>query len=149
MLSISPHPNRSANTSLNRTSVPLARASAGYFCVRRQMITVCHPVDDLELVFLRAALEAAEIPHFVVGQHFGSLYPGMQVPSYNERSVRVPNGYLEAALKIVNEVRSSYSPTFEHLTTKSKLRILLEGLFLGWVIPAGTKKPSNLSLNPD
>ena len=117
--------------------------------VRRPMITICHPVDDLELVFLRAALEAADVPYFVVGQHFGSLYPGMQIPSYNERSVRVPPGYAEKALKVIEQVRSSYSPTFERLTTKSKLRILIEGLLLGWVIPAGTKKPSNISSNPD
>ncbi len=108
------------------------------------MITICHPVDDLELLFLRSALEAVNIPYFVVGQHFGSLYPGMQIPSYNERSVRVPAVFLEDALKVVEQVRTSYTPTFERLTTKSKLRMLFEGLWLGWVMPGGTKKPSNI-----
>lgn len=107
------------------------------------MITLCHPVDDLELVFLQAALNASEIPHFVVGYHFGSLYPGMQVLAYNERTIQVPDDYLEDALEVIEAVRSSYRPTSVNLTVKSKLRIFLEGLLLGWVIPAGTKKAPN------
>src|SRR5687768_10358980 len=107
------------------------------------MITICHAVDDLELLFLRSALEAANIPHLIVGQHFGSLYPGMQIPSYNERSVRVPASFVENALAVVENVRASYTPTFEKLATKSKLRMLFEGLWLGWVVPAGNKKSSN------
>jgi methyl coenzyme M reductase alpha subunit len=111
------------------------------------MITICHPVDDLELLFLRSALQAADIPHFVVGEHFGSLYPGMQIPAYNERSVRVPAGFVEDALSVVEQVRSSYTPTFEKLNMKSKLRMLFEGLWLGWVMPGGIKKSSNTSFN--
>jgi len=113
------------------------------------MITICHPVDDLELLLLRSALQAAGIPHFVVGEHFGSLYPGMQIPSYNERSVRVPASYVEDALKVIKEVRATYTPVSERLTAKSKLRMFLEGLWLGWVMPGGAKKPSNTSSNPD
>ena len=113
------------------------------------MITVCHPVDDLELVLLQAALNAAEIPHFVVGYHFGSLYPGMQIIAYNERTIRVPNDYVEEALEVIEEVRSSYSPAFENLTKQSKFRMILEGLFFGWVVPAGPKKSDHLTTDPD
>jgi hypothetical protein len=109
------------------------------------MITICHPVDDLEFLFLTAALEAAEIPHFVVGQHFGSLRPGMQMPWFNERSIQVPTGYQSDALEVVQDVRSSYSPTFEKLAIKLKFRILLEALCSRWVIPCGSKKASNIS----
>jgi hypothetical protein len=113
------------------------------------MITICHPVDDMELLFIRMELKAAEIPYFVVGQHFGSLYPGMQMPSFNERSIRVPTTNLNAALEVIQHVRSYYSPAFENLAVKSKLRILFEALLFGWVIPAGDKKPSNSAFNPD
>lgn len=108
------------------------------------MITICHPVDDLELLLSRSALQAADIPHFVVGDHFGSLYPGMQIPSFNERSVRAPAGYVEDAMKVIEEVRAAYSPVSERLTAKSKFRMLLEGLWLGWVMPGGAKKPSKM-----
>lgn len=113
------------------------------------MITICHPVDDTELLFMKMELEAAAIPYFVIGQHFGSLYPGMQMPWYNERSIQVFTAHLNEALEVVQHVRSYYRPTFENLTIKSKFRIFLETLFFGWVIPAGDKKPSNSAFNPD
>lgn len=104
------------------------------------MITICHPVDDLELLLFRMALQAEGIPHLVVGDHFGSLYPGMQIPSFNERSVRVPADYIKDALKVLDKLRATYRPTSDNLTTRSKIRMLLEGLFLGWVMPGGRKK---------
>lgn len=74
------------------------------------MIAVCHPVDDLEPLFLQPALEAPGIPHFVVGLHFGSLYPGTQVPRFNERSARVPRRYAATVLAVIEDVRSTYAP---------------------------------------
>lgn len=113
------------------------------------MITLCHPVDDMKLLFIRMELEAAEIPFFVVGQHFGSLYPGMQMPCYNERSVLVPAMYVDQALEVLQHLRAYYSPTFENLDNGSKLRIIFEALLLGWVIPAGNKKTSGIVSSPD
>lgn len=105
------------------------------------MITICHPVDDMELSFIQMELEAEGIPYFVVGQHFGSLYPGMQMPWYNEKSVRVPRNVVAEAQEVIERVRAYYEPSFVNLDKKSKLRIFLEGVFFGWVIPAGNKKP--------
>lgn len=94
----------------------------------------------MELQFIRMELEAAGIPHFVVGQYFGSLYPGMQMAWYNERSVQVPGAYVMDAQEVIAHIRSYYNPAFANLTGKSKLRILLEMLLFGWIVPAGTKK---------
>ena len=105
------------------------------------MITICHPVDDMELLFIRMELEAAAIPHFIIGQYFGSLYPGMQMPCYNERSIQVSATQLNEAIEVVQHVRSYYSPAYENLAMESKLRILFETLLFGWVIPAGNKRP--------
>lgn len=106
------------------------------------MITVCHPVDDLELIIIRMELEAEEIPCFVVGQHFGSLYPGVQIPWYNERSIQVPAEKAEAAEEAIQRVRAYYEPSATNLSAKSKLRIFCEALLCGWAIPAGRKKPA-------
>lgn len=111
------------------------------------MITVCHPVDDMELMFIRMELEAEGIPHFVTGQYFGSLYPGMQMPWYNERSVRVPHDKAQEAEEVIRHVRAYYSPSFANLDKKSKLRIVCEALLFGWIIPAGSKRPSNAQAN--
>lgn len=113
------------------------------------MITIYHPVDDMELLLIRMELEAMAIPYFVVGQHFGSLYPGMQIPWHNERSIRVSTSHLNEGMEVIQHVRSYYSPAFENLAIKSKLRIFCEALLLGWVIPAGNKRPPRSTLNPD
>jgi len=89
------------------------------------METVCHPLDDQELLLISAALDAAGVPYFVVGQNFGSLYPGMQIASYNERTIRVPRPYLNDALQVIEDVRSDYKGPAEYLTTPSKVRMLL------------------------
>lgn len=112
------------------------------------MITICHPADDLELLLLRSALVASGIPHFVVGEHFGSLFPGMQIPAYNERSVQVPAGFFDQATEVVVQLRASYTPTFAKLTTRSKLRMLLEALWFGWVMPGGGKRLTNTTDDP-
>lgn len=105
------------------------------------MITVCHAVDDGELRLIEMELEAQGVPYFVVGRHFGSLYPGVQVPWYNERSVRVAASHMAEAEEVVRHVRSYYEPAAVNLTGRSKLRILCEVVIAGWAVLAGTKRP--------
>ena len=104
------------------------------------MVTVCHPVDEMEQMFIVASLEAAEIPYFVKGYYFGSLYPGMVVPWYNERTICVPRNYIEEASEIVLDLRSKYELQVENISIYSKLRMLLEGIILSWVMPYGKKR---------
>lgn len=113
--------------------------------IAHSMITISHPIDDLEVLILKMALEAEDIPYLIVGEHFGSLYPGMQIPAYNERSIRVHHAHVEKALAVVGQVRTKYSPSAERLTMKSRLRMLLEAMLFGWVMPCGTKKSSDSS----
>ncbi len=108
------------------------------------MVTVCHPMDDLEQLFLMAALEAADIPCFLVGQHFGSLYPGVQIPWCNERSIRVPSALFDSARDVVEEVRAAYVAPGENLTIHSKVRMLCEVLVFGWVLPGGDKQATHI-----
>ncbi len=111
------------------------------------MISICHPIDDMELLFLQSALEASDIPYFVVGQYLGSLYPGMQIPWYNERSIQVPVCRIDEALELIQHLRSTYSPPSQNLSTKSKLCMLFEALYFGWIIPGGSKKTSEHHMN--
>jgi len=113
------------------------------------MITVCHPRDDLEQLFIVSLLEEADIPYFIVGQYFGSLYPGIQIPWYNERSIRVPPSYLDSAGEVVKGFRAVYVGPSENLAVRSKLRMLFEGLFLGWFVPGGKKRSSTQSTEVD
>ena len=104
------------------------------------MITLFHARDDSEVMFLRALLQSYEIPFFIIGENFGSLYPGVQIPSYNERRFTVPEEYFDEAKGILEEHLEMYEPAAANLTTKSKLRILFEFLFWGWYFPNGKQK---------
>ncbi|HYM36231.1 MAG TPA: hypothetical protein VET48_12580 [Steroidobacteraceae bacterium] len=105
------------------------------------MITVCHPLDDLEVLQLQTALEAAQIPYFVFSGHLGSLFPGLQIRLYNERSIQVPPSCVEEALQVIREVRASRTPSFVGLRMRSKLRIFFEAFFLGFPVLAGERRP--------
>jgi len=96
----------------------------------------------MEVLFIQMELDAEGIPHFCVGQHFGSLYPGIQIPWYNERSIQVLPENIHQAEKVVRRVRTYYKPSFTNLNKKSKLRIFCEAVLFGWVVPAGSKKTS-------
>ena len=104
------------------------------------MITIAHARDDMELLFIRMALEADGIPFLVVGDGFGSLYPGLQLPIFNERPVRVDEGFVERAAEIVNEVRADFDPVSTDLAVSSKLRMVLEAVLFAWFLPAGKRR---------
>jgi hypothetical protein len=104
------------------------------------VITVCHPIDDIEQILLVAELENAGIPYFINAQHFGSLYPGMQVPWYNERAIRVPHSCYEDAMDVINCFRAGYLPQSASLDSTSKFRMLCEAVLFSWVFPYGNRK---------
>ena len=104
------------------------------------MVTLFHARDDSEVMLLRALLQSYEIPFFIIGENFGNLYPGVQIPSYNERRFTVPAEYFDEAMGVLNEHLKYYEPAVIHLTPKSKLRILFETFFLGWFFPNGKRK---------
>jgi len=104
------------------------------------MITICHPRDEIEQMFLVSVLESEGIPYFINSQYFGSLYPGVQVPWYNERSIRVPPSCVEKAVEIVEDFRSTYICTSNNLKTSSKVRMLIEAIICGWAVPYGNKQ---------
>ena len=97
-------------------------------------------MDDTEVMFLRALLQSYEIPFFIIGEHFGSIYLGIQIGSYNERRFIVPEENYEEAKNIIEEHRKSYELSFVNLDTKSKLRLLIEVFIYGWGVPSGKKK---------
>lgn len=104
------------------------------------MVTLCHPEDQLEHMLIVAALEAAQIPYFVVGEYFGGIYPGVQIAWFNERTIQVPSSFYEAACELVKEIRDDYVSPSEDLAVSSKLRMLAETILFGWFMPGGKKK---------
>jgi len=110
------------------------------------MITICHPSDEVEYMLIVAELTREEIPFFIVGQYFGSLFPGVQISWYNERSIQVPKDYETRAIEVIRDLRKEDVRNEQSFTFMSKLRMLIEVIFFGWFFPAGIRKPSNKSL---
>ena len=112
------------------------------------MVTVCHPYDAMELAFIVSILEREKIPYFIVGEHFGSIVPGVQIPAYNERTIQVPEEYAERAIAAIEEFRNIDVRRDQSFTLTSKLRMLAEAILFGWIFPHGSKKPSTNSSKP-
>lgn len=54
------------------------------------LVGILRPQTGAELAIALAALEAHGIESFVHGRYFGSLWPGLQIESYNTRTIMVP-----------------------------------------------------------
>lgn len=104
------------------------------------MVVLCHAMDDMEVLFLRALLQSEEIHFAIVGEHFGSLYPGVQIASYNERRFLVPLEQYERAAALIAEHREVYVPVTENLSLGARLRIVIEAFLFGWCFPGGRKR---------
>lgn len=111
---------------------------------KRAMVILCHAVNDMEVMYIRALLQNAEIPFHIVGEHFGSLYPGMQIAFYNERRFLVPKVHYQAAEDLIRNLRDTNTDHQEQidsdLTLGAKIRIILETFLFGWSSIGGKKK---------
>ena len=107
------------------------------------MVVLCHAMDDMEVLFLRALLQSEDIHFAIVGEHFGSLYPGVQIASYNERRFLVPFEEYERAAALIAEHRAVYDPVISDLSVGARVRIFIEGLVFGWCVPGGRKSRAN------
>ena len=104
-----------------------------------KMITIASVQTETELCFLRMALESNGIPFLVVGEHFGGLWPGISIASYNQRVIRVHASDAKRAREIVDELRRDSHPAPPTLGWPSKLRMILESLMFGWFVPGNTR----------
>jgi len=100
-------------------------------------------------MFLECVLIRKQIPYFVVGKHFGSIYPGPQVASYNEKIIKVPKKYYQIANKVINEFREIDARKERVYCKKSIFRMILEVLIFHWFIPSTCAKSSNNKINKD
>jgi len=107
------------------------------------MIAISHPKDEMELALQISILESEDIPYFVRGQHFGSLYPGPQIASYNERTIMVPEQFIERSTKLLCEFQEIENDSYQSYSVLSKVRMVIETIIFAWFIPGGKKVISN------
>lgn len=105
------------------------------------LVVVAHPQTESELSVMLCMLHAQEIPAFVQGQGFGSLYPGPQVAGYNARRIMVPAPLADTASELLSVLDTAGRPKGPVAPVRAKdvVRLALELLFFGWFIP-GTRR---------
>lgn len=103
------------------------------------LVAILRPQTESELAIALAILEAYGIESFVHGQYFGSLLPGLQIESYNTRTIMV----LEERLNEAREALMELSPSREAAAESSpvrfrdKVRVVIEAVLFGWFVPGG------------
>jgi hypothetical protein len=105
------------------------------------LVRVFSPEAEADLVAVVAMLEAHDIPCFVHGAGFGSLYPGPQIYGYNTRAIMVSEENAAAALELIRDFDSQ--PGDLHAGPRppsGRLRTLIEFLLFGWFVP-GRRAP--------
>jgi len=105
------------------------------------LVRVLWPETAPELITVVALLQAHDIPCFVHNAGFGGLYPGVQVNTYNTRSIMVPEEIAPDALQLIRDFQKQ-PPTLDpavEARALSKLRALLELLLFGWFVPGSRR----------
>lgn len=114
------------------------------------MIELYSPDSEAELLILRSILVAAEIPHFVHNDTFGSLVAGPRIALYNRKKIFVPEIDRDEAEELLAEfLRKQASPLLEprrSYTLRDKARMVLEVLLFGWFLPGKRFRPAPIRL---
>lgn len=101
------------------------------------LVAVARPCNEPQLAVMIALLETTDIPYVVQGRHFGSLWPGVQVASYNTRRILVPAARSTDAraclASLLAPPPSATMPARPRLRTIA--RMLVEWLAIGWCVP--------------
>lgn len=104
------------------------------------LVPVLTPDSEAELVTIVAMLEARGVTCFVRGAGIGSLLPGVQVESFNSRTIMVPADRATEALALIADLKGSPDTVDNELPPPPPLRTLAEWLLFGWFVP-GRREP--------
>lgn len=101
------------------------------------LVPVARPETESHVALIVSALDAAGIPHHVQGAGLGSLLPGMQIASYNLRTVLVPGMCAADAAAVIAELELHAPPPEAEVVPRArdKWRNLVELLLFAWIVP--------------
>ena len=111
---------------------------------RPDVVPIFTPRTPSDLAVVLCLLHAYGFPYFVHDYYFGGLYPGAVFALYNLRRVLVPTEMASEARQLVDDFLPGIEFTPYNMFGADKLRVVVEGLLLGWFIP-GNKWPRHES----
>lgn len=107
------------------------------------MVHIASPRDEMELLFLKSILDDAGVTFFVQNDTFGSLTLGPRIELYNGKRIFVPAEQAAEARELLSDFRSRAEepePRATAYTLGDKLRMLLEVLLFGWIMPGRRRR---------
>ena len=116
------------------------------------MIKLYSPRDEAELTVLKSLLDAEGIAYFVHNDHFGSLEPGPSIYLYNAKTIFVEESDLNQARDVIAqlvEAQDSRVRSAHRYSWLDKLRMFLEVLLFGWMIPGTRRRKRNVETEDD
>jgi len=105
------------------------------------LVGVHSPETESEVAVIVAMLEAHDVPCFVHNHNLGSLLPGVQINALNTQTIMVPEECVADAVELLRDYRAAAGPaTPASLQLKDKIRVICEGLLLGWFVPGHSER---------
>lgn len=94
---------------------------------------------------LCSILESEGIGYFIRNDIFGSMEVGVQIPFFNAKTIMVSEEDAERARELiadyVQETEGEEPPApLEAASVSAKIRMVLEFLFFGWIMPGRRRK---------
>ena len=108
------------------------------------MVPIFTPRTQADLAVVLCLLDAYGFPYFVHNDGFGGLYPGVVFDLINLRRVLVPTEMASDARQLIDDFLPGIESPPNNMSRADKLRVVVEGLLLGWFIP-GNKWPRDES----
>jgi hypothetical protein len=105
------------------------------------LVGVHSPETESEVAIIVAMLEAHDVPCFVHNHNLGSLLPGVQINALNTQTIMVPEECVSDAVELLRDYRAAAGPPVPGpLKWKDKLRVICEGLLMGWFVPGHSER---------
>lgn len=106
------------------------------------MIELYSPRNEIELALLKGILDSAGITYFVRNDRFGSMEIGPVIPLLNAKCILVHAEDFGRAKSLLKELlhRSAVNGRKPTYSTRDKLRMIVEALLFGWVVPGRSRR---------
>ncbi len=101
------------------------------------------PQNDVELSILRSILDSESINYFIRNDNFGSLEVGPRIGLFNAKMIEVQDDQYERANELLtdylNKTKSATVEPAREYSWFDKIRMVIEVLVFGWLMPGRTK----------
>lgn len=110
-------------------------------------VNLYSPDNDAELAVLKSILDSEGIVYFVKNDNFGSLEVGPRIGLFNSKMIEVRDDQYEQANELLSDffekIQKKPGGQVEEYSLFDKIRMLIEVLFFGWLMPGKrkSKKP--------